>query len=161
MLIFPLCNAALCFLGISLCNLTDRCYKLRDGLSEFTEVQSILNCCGRNDDRSTSPCWAGKLLQREEKCVYCEQTRPTHACAHVQDLELYGLGRFPHSDTQTPACADSCGHGLTKTHASKHAPEKATANEPRRRPNRWHQSGILHQWAPGGRWVASVCRNKC
>lgn len=63
------------------------------------------------------------------------------------------------------ARTNTCTHRLTgmswekkkKTHASKHTPEKATVNEPRSRPKRWHQSGTLTLFG-SRRTVSRICQ---
>lgn len=129
----------------------DRCYKLSDRLSEFTEVQSILHCCKRNTDGSTSPCWGSKLLQWGKKCVCCTNT--SHTCAHLaRARRLTGS----HSHARRHLHAQIHRLELRKTHTSKHTPEKATVNEPRSRPKRWHQSGTLSPFG-SRRTVSRIC----
>lgn len=147
---FPWCTC------LSNSYLTDRCYKLFDSLSKFTEVQSILHCCKRNSDWSTSPCWASKLLQWEGKSVSAAQTRPTHTDSQVCTLHIRARRWHMDSHSHVHLHAQIRGHELTKPHASKHTPEKATVNEPHSRPKRWHQSGTL---TPSGsrRTASHIC----
>lgn len=157
---------------LSNCYVMDRCYKLSDSLSKFTEVQSIQHCCKRNSDGSTSPCWASKLLQWEEKCVWGTNTSHSRAQtpartgsqawaekkkknARIQTHPREGYSKWT---SQPSKALTSIRHAYTvwlPTDSESHLSARASAKQFQSEGNHFMHICIHSERACQTRWLAS------